>query len=261
MATREFDPQARMSLKDAGHTSAMAHGPDPADPSLPEPSSRLSRRRVLGLLGAGGAVVAVAGGSGLAGFGSAGAAPRGPMCTLTPEAMEGPYYRPDGPKRSDIREGRGGERLRLVLTVVDAATCEPIDGAKVDVWHADRQGHYSAFGAAAAEPTFLRGFQRSDATGRVIFITTYPGWYPGRTAHIHVKVHAGGDVVHTGQLYFPQRVNDRVYAQARYRHLGARVTNHQDGIFNSSGGAQTKLALTRPDGGGYKGTITLGVQR
>ncbi len=96
----------------------------------------------------------------------------------------------------------------------------------------------------------------------MVFTTTYPGWYPGRTAHIHVKVHVGGSVVHTGQLYFPQRFNDRVYAQPRYRHLGDQVTNHQDGIFNSSGGAETKLALTRAqEGNGYKGVMTLAVQR
>lgn len=220
---------------------------------------------MLGLLGAGGAMVAVAGASGFTGFGSgaarAAAAPLGPVCTLTPEAMEGPYYLPHGLRRSDIREGRGGELLRLVLTVVDATTCDPIVGAKVDVWHADRQGNYSGFGATAANDTFLRGRQRSDQAGRVVFTTTYPGWYPGRTAHIHVKVHTGGNVVHTGQLYFPQRFNDRVYAQARYQHAGTQVTNHQDGIFNSSGGTETKLTLSRPDGGGYKGAMTLAVQR
>jgi protocatechuate 3,4-dioxygenase beta subunit len=214
---------------------------------------------MLGLLGAG-SLVAVTGGSGLAAFGIAEAG-AGPVCTLTPEAMEGPYYRSDGLKRSDIREGRGGELLRLVLTVVDATTCDPIQNAKVDIWHADRQGNYSGFGATAGDPTFLRGFQRSDAAGRVRFVTTFPGWYPGRTAHIHVKVHTGGSVVHTGQLYFPQRFNDRVYAQPRYQHAGVQVTNHQDGIFNSSGGAETKLTLSRPHGGGYKGVMTLAVQR
>lgn len=213
---------------------------------------------MLGLLGAGG-LVAVTGSSGLAAFGTAEAG-TDPVCTLTPEAMEGPYYLPDEPRRSDIREGRGGELLRLVLTVVDATTCDPIQNAKVDIWHADRLGHYSGFGATAADTTFLRGFQKSDAAGRVRFTTTYPGWYPGRTAHIHVKVHVGGNIVHTGQLYFPQRFNDRVYAQPRYQHAGVQVTNHQDGIFNSSGGAETKLTLSRPQGG-YKGVMTLAVQR
>ncbi len=236
-------------------------GPDPRDERI----AGLSRRRLLGLLGVGGAAVVV-GGSGLTDLGSsptrADAASLGPVCTLTPEAMEGPYYLPRSLRRSDIREGRGGELLRLVLTVVDATTCAPINGAKVEIWHADRQGNYSGFGATAGEDTFLRGFQKADATGRVTFTTTYPGWYPGRTAHIHVKVHVGGSVVHTGQLYFPQRFNDRVYAQPRYRHLGDQVTNHQDGIFNSSGGAETKLALTRAqEGNGYKGVMTLAVQR
>lgn len=230
-----------------------------------ERTAGLSRRRVLGLLGAGGVTVAVVGGSGLAGLGMsptpADAASLGPVCTLTPEAMEGPYYLPRSLRRSDIRDGRGGELLRLVLTVVDAATCAPITQAKVEIWHADRQGNYSGFGATAADRTFLRGGQKSDAAGRVRFTTLYPGWYPGRTAHIHVKVHVGGNVVHTGQLYFPQRVNDRVYAQPRYRHLGNQVTNHQDGIFNSSGGAETKLTLDRVDpAGGYKGVMTLAVQ-
>ena len=222
---------------------------------------------MLGLLGVGGAAVAVAGASGLTGLGAgsarAAAAPLGPVCTLTPEAMEGPYYLPDGLRRSDIREGRGGELLRLVLTVVDATTCDPIDRALVEVWHADRQGNYSGFGATTSNHTFLRGGQVTDASGLVRFVTTYPGWYPGRCAHIHVKVHTGGNEVHTGQLYFPQQVNDRIYTQARYQHAGARVTNHQDGIFNSSGGTETKLTLSRPDGGGrgYKGVMTLAVQR
>ena len=219
---------------------------------------------MLGLLGVGGAAVAVAGAAGLTALGSgaarAAAAALGPVCTLTPEAMEGPYYLPDGLRRSDIREGRGGELLRLVLTVVDASTCDPIDRALVEIWQADRQGNYSGFGATAGDRTFLRGGQKSDEAGRVVFTTTYPGWYPGRTAHIHVKVHTGGNVVHTGQLYFPERFNDRVYAQARYQHAGAQVTNHQDGIFNSSGGAETKLTVS-PRGGGYKGVMMLGVQR
>ncbi len=46
----------------------------------------------------------------------------------------------------------------------------------------------------------MRGTQVSDATGRVEFATLYPGWYRGRTVHIHVKVHVGGNEVHTGQL-------------------------------------------------------------
>ena len=52
--------------------------------------------------------------------------------------------------------------------------------------------------------TFLRGIQRTDAKGLATFVTVFPGWYQGRTTHIHVKVHLGGTVIHTGQLYFPE---------------------------------------------------------
>lgn len=231
------------------------------EPRRPD-SPPLSRRRLLGLAGAAGATVSL-GGLGplrpLTALAQSNSA-EGVGCVLTPTATEGPYYLDDGLVRGDIREGRGGEVLRLVLTVVDVAGCAPIEGATVEIWHADRQGNYSGFGNTTANDTFLRGGQISGVAGKVRFTTTYPGWYPGRCAHIHVKVHVGGDEVHTGQIYFPQAANNEVYAQTRYQHAGNRVTNRQDGIYNGSGGAQTKVALTRPGGGGYKGTLTMGVQ-
>lgn len=231
----------------------------------------MTRRRLLGLAGtaglAAGAGIAFGGlgpltaiaGAQSAGSGTSDATAEAAKCVLTPEATEGPYYLADEAIRRDIREGRGGEVLRLVLTVVDASGCAPIEGAEVEIWHADRQGNYSGFGSTTANHTFLRGGQITDAAGKVRFVTTYPGWYTGRCAHIHVKVHNGGNVVHTGQLFFPNRVSNQVFAESRYQHAGNRITNSQDGIFNSSGGSQTKLAITQPAGGGYKGTIIMGV--
>jgi protocatechuate 3,4-dioxygenase beta subunit len=61
----------------------------------------------------------------------------------------------------------------------------------------------------------MRGIQRTNANGVATFKTVYPGWYQGRTAHIHVKVHVRGNVVHTGQLYFPDRVTDAAYGKLR----------------------------------------------
>ena len=61
----------------------------------------------------------------------------------------------------------------------------------------------------------MRGLQKTNAKGLAVFQTVYPGWYQGRTVHIHVKVHLGGNVVHTGQLYFPDAVTDTVYRKAR----------------------------------------------
>jgi protocatechuate 3,4-dioxygenase beta subunit len=116
-------------------------------------------------------------------------------------------------------------------------------------------GHVSPTNTA----TFLRGGQASDASGKVTFQTVYPGWYQGRTVHIHVKVHAGGQVAHTGQLYFDEAVTSAVYTQAPYAtHAGRDTTNASDGIYRD-GGAQSMLALS-PSGSGYLGTMTLVVQ-
>ncbi len=88
--------------------------------------------------------------------------------------------------------------------------------------------------------------------------TIYPGWHRGRTPHIHGKVHAGGNVAHTGQLYLDDVLTDAVYAQSPYSTQGERdMTSATDGI-SAQGGAQSMLALTR-NGDGYIGTITLGV--
>jgi protocatechuate 3,4-dioxygenase beta subunit len=133
-------------------------------------------------------------------------------CVLTPEQTEGPYYVEDARVRRNIREGRPGTPLTLRLTVVNASTCRAIRGAAVDVWHCDALGEYS--GVQGNEGTFMRGVQRTNAKGLATFLTAYPGWYRGRTVHIHVKVHIGGNVVHTGQLYFPDSVTDAVYRRA-----------------------------------------------
>lgn len=176
------------------------------------------------------------------------------QCVLTPEQTEGPFYIEDSLVRSDVTEGKAGAPLELRLTVQDAASCDPIRAATVEIWHCDALGEYSAGGES-----FLRGAQRSGGDGRVGFRTIYPGWYQGRTPHIHVKVHAGGQVVHTGQLYFDEAVTDRVYARTPYSSRGDRTTtNAQDGIYGD-GGDRSTLALAR-DGQGYIGRLKLGVR-
>lgn len=198
---------------------------------------------------------------------------RAVSCILTPEQTEGPYYIPREKVRKNITEHRPGTPLTLGLTVVDAATCRPIEGAAVDIWHCDAGGVYSGFESASlggapggnAGPTdkntFLRGIQRTDARGRCAFDTIYPGWYRGRTVHIHVKVHVGGSVVHTGQLYFPDSLTGKVYQTGAYRaRAAARDTfNSTDGIYQN-GGPQSMLTVKHSRNGGYSGTITLGVR-
>jgi protocatechuate 3,4-dioxygenase beta subunit len=181
-------------------------------------------------------------------------------CVLTPEQTEGPYYIPKEKVRRNITEGRPGTPLTLRLQVVSASTCKPIKGAAVDVWHADAAGIYSGFGQGAGNRTFMRGIQRTNARGIATFRTVYPGWYMGRTVHIHVKVHLGGRVVHTGQLYFPDALTDTVYKQAPYSSRPGRDTrNATDSVFRN-GGKKSMLRVRR-SGKGYLGSITMGVHR
>lgn len=177
---------------------------------------------------------------------------------VTPVLTEGPYY-VDGEKlRRNITEGKPGAPLTLRLAVVNASTCRPIKGATVEVWHADAGGVYSGFGAGSNNRTFLRGGQKTDATGVATFQTLYPGWYPGRTVHIHVKVHVAGNVVHTGQLFFNDAATDAVYRRGPYSKRPGRTSRNTADSIYVNGGSKS-LVKIRKQGTGYVGTVTMGV--
>src|SRR5213079_1937772 len=190
------------------------------------------------------------GGAVLTTLGLAGLKPASPeaasvSCILTPEQTEGPYYIAGEKLRRNITDGRPGAPMLLRALVVDAATCRPIKNAAVDIWHADAGGVYSGFGAGASSRTFMRGIQRTNAKGLASFRSVYPGWYQGRTVHIHVKVHLGGNVVHTGQLFFSDTLTDAVYRRAPYSSRPARdVRNASDALFRN-GGKRSMLTVRR----------------
>jgi len=218
----------------------------------------ISRRQALVAAGA------LAAGAGLVGsrlLGTANGATSSSQCVLSPEMTEGPYYLDENLIRRDITEGKDGLALQLRLTVEDASTCKPINRATVEVWHADATGNYSGFDGAATQTTYLRGGQRTNRNGLAIIDSIYPGWYQGRTPHIHLKVHVGGDVVHTGQLFFKTATSEAVYETGAYASHGEPdTTNARDNIY-ASGGNKSLLRLTKRSGGGYRGAITLGVKR
>jgi protocatechuate 3,4-dioxygenase beta subunit len=225
---------------------------------------RLSRRASLASLGG-----LVAGAAGIAGWRSAEDAGAGPAgvasglvtCVLAPEQTEGPYYVDDAAVRRNVTEGRPGVALTLRLTVVDASTCKPVKNAAVEIWHCDAGGTYSGTSQEGTEDErFLRGVQRTNAKGVAIFKTIYPGWYQGRTVHIHTMVHIGGNVVHTGQLYFSDAVTDAVYKRSPYnRRPNRNPRNSGDSIYRN-GGKRSTLKLVTNDTA-YTGSITMGVQR
>jgi protocatechuate 3,4-dioxygenase beta subunit len=221
---------------------------------------RLTRRG--SIVGFGGFVLGLLGWKAASseGAGPAAVASGAVSCVLTPEQTEGPYYIAGEKLRRNITEGRPGVPLLLRLRVVDASTCRPIVGAAVDIWHADAIGVYSGFGAGAKSRTFMRGIQRTDASGLARFRSVYPGWYQGRTVHIHVKVHVAGNVVHTGQLYFPDSLTDRVFRRKPYSRRGKRSTRNASDFVFAQGGRRSMLRL-RKAGSSYVGAITMGVHR
>jgi protocatechuate 3,4-dioxygenase beta subunit len=224
---------------------------------------RLTRRGSLVRLG--GFLATAVGAAGLEietseGAGPAAVASGAVSCVLTPEQTEGPYYIANEAVRRNITDGRPGMPLWLRAFVVNASTCKPIKAAAVDIWHADAGGVYSGFGSGSGNRTFMRGIQKTDAKGLARFRTVYPGWYRGRTVHIHVKVHVGGNIVHTGQLYFPDSWTDRVFRRRPYSRRPNRDTRNATDFVYRNGGSRSLLGL-RKSAGLYVGTIRMGVHR
>jgi protocatechuate 3,4-dioxygenase beta subunit len=242
----------------------------------------MSRRRAFGVVGLGALISACSASPApttsaavpTTGGGSATVAPQTPAvsdlfpdaasCTLTREETEGPYYFDVNSIRSDLREDRPGVPLRLAMRVL-GSSCAPVANAVVDIWHCDASGIYSGFESASRggggqgrtdQKTYLRGAQVTNSEGVVQFLTIYPGWYRGRTVHIHFKVHLDKSTLLTSQLFFDEAVTDRVYAKDPYTvHSGRDRFNASDSIFDQS------LVMTlREDGAGYLGLMTVNVR-
>ncbi|WP_298610779.1 intradiol ring-cleavage dioxygenase [uncultured Thiothrix sp.] len=197
-----------------------------------------------------------------------------PTCILTPEQTEGPYFLDTKLERSDIRSdpytGRTSAGvplyLQLQVTAVQNGQCQALQGAIVDIWHCDAMGIYSGVGDSGstnAQQQFLRGYQITSQTGKVNFVTIYPGWYPGRAVHIHFKVRtptrSGKAELLTSQLYFAEAVTQEVYQQQPYleRAIGFD-RNEQDGIYRSGNGKQLLLKPEK-DRRGYIAVFNMGL--
>lgn len=192
-------------------------------------------------------------------------------CVLFHQAVEGPFYFDPKLVRSDITEGRPGLPLTLVLKLIDNGSCAPIKNVRVGVWHCDAGGIYSGYpkqgdhrNFSAVGKQYLRGTQLTDAKGLVTFNTIYPGWYPGRTPHIHVKAFLDETTVLTGQVYFPNALSARMYqARAPYdaRPLPDQ-TNETDFPFKEGQREGGGIILAMEEGtDGVTGSLLIAVDR
>ena len=258
VSRRAAELDSQRLLRSAAYDPGMSNGGLDAE-------TRLTRRESLFRLA--GAAAVIGGGSAAWKLATAEASESGPLavsrglvqCVLTPELTEGPYYVPDEKLRSNITEGKPGTPLLLHLKVINASTCKVLKNATVEIWHCDALGIYSGDVANNPGTNFLRGGQKTDAAGIANIRTIYPGWYMGRAVHIHVKVHVRGNVVHTGQLFFPAAITQAVYQRPPYRIHGASpdTTNAQDSIYRNRR-PQGMLALKK-SGSGYAGSVSMGV--
>jgi protocatechuate 3,4-dioxygenase beta subunit len=192
-----------------------------------------------------------------------------PDCVVSPEMTEGPYFVDEKLNRSDIRsdpsDGSVKEgvplALAFVVSQVGTGSCVPLKDAQVDIWHCDALGVYSDVQGSTGKK-FLRGYQLTDANGNAKFTTIYPGWYQGRTVHIHFKIRtkdtSGQSYEFTSQLFFDDALSDQIYTQQPYsQHAGRDTRNSADNIYQG-GGSQTTLSLSK-SGEGYTATFPIGL--
>jgi protocatechuate 3,4-dioxygenase beta subunit len=264
MTLRAIDRRRALGLLGAGLGAAVvvacggSEDGDEASPSADPPAPTTGDTAAAGVPSTSGAAGAAVTADMFAGAAS---------CRLTPSGTEGPFYIDVDQIRSDIREDREGTRLRLAARVLDSDGCTPIKDAVFDVWHCDAGGLYSGFEAASrgrgggrssSDTTrYLRGAQITNADGIAELTTIYPGWYRGRTVHIHAKVLVSNRDVLTTQLYFDDDLTDTIYAAPPYNRRPSRDSrNEADGIFDD----RTVLTVSK-DGDGYLALINIGVQR
>ncbi|MDX2168091.1 MAG: protocatechuate 3,4-dioxygenase [Deltaproteobacteria bacterium] len=141
-------------------------------------------------------------------------------CELVATTTQGPCTTATDLLRGDVSEGWSGLPVRLALKLVDA-TCQPVAGATVKIWHTNIEGSYSGQTPnnglclqqqAYASQDFFRGAQTTADDGTVFFDTCFPGWYSGRAIHIHFQVKQGDTSYRISQLFFPEDVTTDIFA-------------------------------------------------
>ncbi|MEU7479589.1 intradiol ring-cleavage dioxygenase [Lentzea sp. NPDC042327] len=216
---------------------------------------------------------------------STSAAARGVALEAIPEETAGPYpgdgsngpnaLTQSGIVRSDIRSSFGsstrtaeGVPLTIELTVRHEDGT-PYPGAAVYLWHCDINGDYSMYSDRVKDENFLRGVQETDASGRLKFVSVFPGAYSGRWPHVHFEVYpslseatGAGNKITTSQLALPESTCKEVYGTTGYTQsvrTMSRSSLQQDMVFRD-GVDQQMATMSGSVSAGYTASLTFAVQ-
>jgi protocatechuate 3,4-dioxygenase beta subunit len=148
---------------------------------------------------------------------------------VTPGQTEGPFYPVKLPADMDVDlvrvQGQAARAVGHVTHVLGRVLDRRggiIEGAMLEIWQCDANGVYNHPGddGGKRRDAAFQGYGRTtvDGQGRYAFRTIRPVAYPGRTPHIHFKVHAPGAGNLTTQMYVagePQNARDGLLRSIR----------------------------------------------
>lgn len=195
-------------------------------------------------------------------------------CSVTNAETAGPFptITPSGLVRTNIVGDRTGIALTVTITVQNTNnSCNPLAGAIVDIWHCDKDGNYSQYGGTTMQATdytnntFLRGRQTTNSNGVVGFTSIFPGWYTGRTTHIHVHIYnSAGTSLLVTQIAFPEGTNSAVVqvnsasAYGYTKGMTGYTYNASDNVF-SDGVSNEMSSISGSIASGFELTHTIKV--
>src|ERR1043165_4696473 len=193
-------------------------------------------------------------------------------CVLIPTETEGPFpldlttTNSATYWRTDVRENRTGATLYLRIKIFGVDNCTPMSGARVNIWHCDKDGSYSGYSTSQGNTTntigetWLRGYQMTDSYGEVQFTTIFPGWYSGRTMHIHFQVYVSSNYKAVSQMTCDVTSKNQVYADnaSLYTKGADPLAPGSDNIF-SDGYQYQLMTLTKNTDGSYNGYMEVSV--
>lgn len=147
-------------------------------------------------------------------------------CTPTSQTTDGPFYTKATTQRK-IASNQSGYKIIYKLKIQNK-NCKPLPNLTVSLWQANSQGQYSLV------KNSLRGNQLTNKQGLVTFESIFPGWYPTRAAHLHVKILSQDQTLLSTQLFFPQELVDKIYQTKPYLTKGKeQISKENDQIYQS----------------------------